>query len=188
MGEETEVKIKIDSKELISSKLTEAGLSKVHDYHERNIVIDKDGKMKDSDKLLRLRTMDDGKSDEVFTYKGSRSGDLKTREEIEFSIDIEKLSKVFDRLGYSTAFKYEKKRQVWKGDKLEVVIDELPYLGLFIEIEGGEEDIVDLLEELGLSSKEKITETYLELFESYKEENEVESDFLVWENFDIEDM
>ena len=188
MDKETEVKVKIGSIDRMSSMLKDAGFSKEEEYHERNVVIDKDREMKDSDRLLRFRKTENSKKKQLFTYKGPRTGEMKTREEIEFTVDIDSLSKVFERLSYSTAFKYEKKRQVWKRDDLEVVLDDLPYIGLYMEIEGTRNQIKALLNELDIQSDDTITKNYLELFESYKEEHDIEAEFMTWESFELEEI
>ena len=49
-------------------------------------------------------------------------------------------------------------------------IDELPF-GLFLEIEGDEEQITSIASELGYKTDEKILVTYWDLFADYKREN-----------------
>lgn len=185
MPKETEVKFRVDSKEEIVSRLEKIGFSRGDEYRERNLVVDKGGTLKDSDKLLRFRRIENTKTEEVFTYKGPREGSLKTREEIEFETDIRKLLKIFSRLGYEAQFKYEKIREVWKRGDLEVMIDDLPFLGLFVEIEGEEKDIEELAKSFQFSMNESITETYLELFAEYKSKNDIDRENLVWEDFEL---
>ena len=61
----------------------------------------------------------------------------------------------------------EKKRQVFLFDKTAVSIDELPFIGTFVEIEAQSSDrIRDILEMFHLSENNAVRENYTELIES----------------------
>ncbi len=188
MTKETEVKFKVEKKDVITSKLRKSNFGREDMYHERNIIFDKDGEMKETDRLIRFRKIKNSLSKEIFTYKGPRENNGKTREEIEFETDVKKLMSIFKKLGYSPEFKYEKRREVWRKGNVKIVIDELPFLKTFMEIEGAEKDIERTARKLELSMDRAITDTYMELFERYRKENDVDEDFLVWDSFTIEDL
>ena len=74
-------------------------------------------------------------------YVGSDNyaGGVKSRLELETEVgSAEVLSGILSQLGFSPAFRYDKRRTTWRfaePSRPEVVVDETP-LGLFAEIEG----------------------------------------------------
>jgi adenylate cyclase class 2 len=70
-------------------------------------------------------------------------------------------------LQFEPVFRYEKFRAEWEGERGHVVLDETP-IGNFAEIEGTGEWIDEVARDLGVTSKDYITETYAGLFFSWK--------------------
>jgi adenylate cyclase, class 2 len=106
-------------------------------------------------RVLRLRRVA-GRA--IFTFKESLSDSagIKRRREDETAVeDADALASILDALGYRPAVVYEKHRETWLVAGAEVVIDELPF-GLFVEIEGGEESIIEAerVLELGATAAE----------------------------------
>lgn len=102
-------------------------------------------------RVLRLRRVD-GRA--VFTFKEREQTDAaikRQREEETEVADADALAAILDALGYHPALVYEKRRATWRVAGAEVVLDELPF-GLFVEIEGEEEAILDAEKLLGLES------------------------------------
>src|SRR2546421_179289 len=60
----------------------------------------------------------------------------------EIGADADALASILEALGYRPALVYEKRRAAWRVAGAEVVLDELPF-GLFVEIEGEEEAILE---------------------------------------------
>jgi adenylate cyclase class 2 len=90
----------------------------------------------------------------ALTYKGPRAeGDLKRREEVEF-----------EAMGLRETFRYQKRRSVWRVGECEIALDELPYLGWFVEVEGPTDRAVRAgLEALGLADAELLSADYIHL-------------------------
>jgi adenylate cyclase class 2 len=117
--------------------------------------------------LLRLRKYGDRW---VLTHKakGNSSGPHKVRVETETRVeDGSKMEGILRGLQFEPVFRYEKFRSEWEGERGQVVIDETP-IGNFAEIEGAGEWIDEVARDLGVTSKDYITETYAALFFSWK--------------------
>ena len=113
-------------------------------------------------RVLRLRRKD-GRA--VFTFKErdtSGSAVKRQREEETDVSDAEALASILVALGYRPALVYEKRRETWRVAGAEVVLDELPF-GLFVEIEGEEERILEVEKLLGLEDAEAEHAPYPEL-------------------------
>lgn len=92
------------------------------------------------DSVLRLRQI--GKRG-ILTFKErlpSASGMKHRREEETRVENPAAMELILNALGFWPALVYEKRRETWTLGKAEIVIDELPF-GLFMEIEGTEQDI-----------------------------------------------
>jgi adenylate cyclase class 2 len=73
--------------------------------------------------------------------------------------DAAALDAILCALGYTHALVYEKRRETWHLDTVEVVIDELPF-GWFAEIEGETEAILAAERRLDLADAEAEHATY----------------------------
>jgi len=90
--------------------------------------------------VLRLRRIGNRG---VLTYKESLPArlDMKHRREYETRVDDpDAMELILEALGLTPALVYEKRRETWRLGQTEIVLDELPF-GLFMEVEGPEEDI-----------------------------------------------
>jgi len=113
-------------------------------------------------RVLRLRRKG---SRAIFTFKerGATGSAIKRQREDETEVsDAGALADILDALGYSPALVYEKRRETWRVGGTEVVIDELPF-GLFVEIEGEEDEILAAEKLLGLETAEAEHAPYPEL-------------------------
>jgi adenylate cyclase class 2 len=98
----------------------------------------------------------------VFTFKeslGDSSGIKRRREDETVVEDADALAAILEALGYTPAIIYEKRRETWLVANIEVVIDELPF-GLFVEIEGREEFILEAERLLELTEAETEHKSY----------------------------
>lgn len=99
----------------------------------------------------------------LLTFKGPvETAVMKSREEIETSVEHPGvLRDILHRLGLRERVVYEKIRESWQLGECEVVLDELPSLGLFIEIEGsGVAEIQQARDTLQLGGHEEIRDSY----------------------------
>ena len=74
--------------------------------------------------------------------------------------------RIIELLGYKLTAVYEKRREYWRLDDVEVVLDELPF-GLFMEIEGTIETIDAAEKKLGLKEVEREPRGYPRLTVKY---------------------
>jgi adenylate cyclase, class 2 len=117
--------------------------------------------------VLRVR-VENGKS--RVTFKGPvQPSHMKVREEFETLVgDGEVLLKIFEELGLHVWFRYEKYREEFSHEDVIVAIDETP-VGVFVEIEGGEQGIEAKAAALGRSSADYIVDSYRSLFLQHRD-------------------
>ena len=112
--------------------------------------------------VLRLRRV--GKR-AILTYKErfpTRS-DIKQQREDETRVgNPDAMELILEALGFTPALVYEKRRETWTLGTAEIVIDELPF-GLFMEIEGPEQDIRDIENKLAIKRLRTEPATYPQL-------------------------
>jgi adenylate cyclase, class 2 len=177
MPVEIEAKFKVDSFDALRERLRARGATFVGDHLETNMFFDtEDRSLLASDKGLRLRVSRDlstAVEKYVLTYKGPRQhGTLKSRDENEIVVgNAADAATLLDRLGFSRVLSFEKKRQTWKLDRCTVELDEVPFLGLFLEIEGpGEAAVLKVRDALGLSDSPILKGSYVALLTTYLQE------------------
>ncbi|OQA32027.1 MAG: CYTH domain protein [archaeon ADurb.Bin336] len=169
---EKEVKFRIDDIANMKKKLEQLGLECKGREFQRTIRFDNKGELKE--KGLNLRVRSGSKNTLTLKSKISHKEIIRQREEIELEIsDIEKMKLIINKLGFRDEKIMENYRTTYTSNCCEVVIDELPF-GNFIEIEGEEKDIFDLIKKLGLDETKIINKTYWGLFREYKKENNLQ--------------
>ena len=165
-----EIEVKLTGANL--ERLREAGfqLKQVKPRHfEDNWLLDSpDRRLLEGGAALRVRATASGG---LVTYKGvvheNTGSMLKIREEIESEVEEPaRIVELFERLGFHRTFRYQKFRTtyglVMDDHELEVAFDETP-IGNFIEIEGDERTVLQVLKKAGLSEADTIRESYPEL-------------------------
>ena len=157
MMHEIETKFRLTDPETLTVRLAaDADVTHIRDDFEENTILD------DSDRSLLTRgcglrvrrAFDPAHPDQAvttLTFKGPRDSDpaltaaaVRSREELETTVgDTRPLLLIFERLGFIPVIYYEKRRATWQADQVEIVVDEMPQLGWFAEIEAAS---VELLE------------------------------------------
>ena len=165
---EIEAKLKVGSLAQIERKLTELGAEFVAEQLQSDSHLDNAGAiLLSTDRCLRLRRqVVDGSARHILTYKGGKEdSEFKKRREIETEIkDADSMRRLLAELGYEQVLVVEKTRRLWRLDRCEVALDELPSLGHFVEIEGPDEkEIADVQQRLGLSDLPHIAKSYAHL-------------------------
>jgi adenylate cyclase class 2 len=198
MARETEIKLKINDVaalrrllKRIGARLAIPGIARVH---EVNVIFDTpQGGLAKHGQLLRIRTetaQASGKSETkarkprvVLTFKQPvpQSADAlpengahfpyKVREEIEAEVaDSANLTRIFEGLGMSGWFRYEKYRTTFRmpaskawAKGLLIELDETP-IGTFVELEGPASAIDRGAHELGYSKRDYVLKNYLTLY------------------------
>jgi adenylate cyclase class 2 len=189
MANEREIKLRVEDEKALkralarmSAKPVGAGGGRVHEW---NVIFDTpQGGLARHGQLLRIRKeTPQGKRKKgerarvVLTFKKpavAAEGDghgHKVREEIETEVkNDEALRKIFEGLGMSGWFSYEKYRTTlklpgsakWAND-LVIELDETP-LGTFLELEGPAGAIDRAAAELGYLKKDYIVKSYLAIY------------------------
>ncbi|MCA1555453.1 MAG: class IV adenylate cyclase [Acidobacteria bacterium] len=164
MGTEVEKKYRIGSDEAarLRGRLVTVGAERSGEEFEENTLYTGPG-LEGRNRVLRLRRVNGGRA--VFTFKESLadSSGIKHRREDETTVENpDALAAILDALGYTPAIVYEKRRETWLVAGVEVVVDELPF-GMFIEIEGGEESILEAECLLELTATETEHKSYPQL-------------------------
>ncbi len=198
MARETEIKLKITDVPAFHRALKRIGArpagprsSKVH---EENVIFDTpQGGLAKHGQLLRIRTETPevrGKSKKagpkqrvVLTFKqpmvqtpvagleSASYGSYKIRDEIELEItDPGNLTRIFEGLGMSGWFRYEKYRTTFRlpaskawANGLLIELDETP-IGTFVELEGPASAIDRAAEDLGFTKHDYVLKNYLRLY------------------------
>jgi adenylate cyclase class 2 len=187
LAQETEIKLRISDSRALLRLLKKLGARPVGggtgSVHQENIIFDTpQGQLAKHGQLLRIRT------EIPKPNKSQRSGPPKKRflltfkrpmpkaihkvsDELELEIsDAGALCKIFEGLGMSGWFRYERYRttfrlptsQTWAHGLL-IELDETP-IGTFVELEGPAEAIDRAAEQLGFSKRDYILKNYLALY------------------------
>jgi adenylate cyclase, class 2 len=151
----------------VLQRLKEAAAEDRGEAFEENTIYG-GGALQRGTSVLRLRRVG---SRALLTYKERfpNASAVKHQREEETAVDDPSATAlILDALGFKPVLVYEKRRQTWSLGPTEVVIDELPF-GLFMEIEGGEQDIHDAEQRLGIDGLPAEHETYPQLTEKHGE-------------------
>lgn len=136
---EKKYRLTAEQREQVLQKLREVGAQFEAEDSEENVLY-RGGDLNFKSSILRLRKT---ANKAVLTYKEALPGesDIKRRIEQETAVeDAEKMHEILRSIGFVPSLVYEKRRQTWQFETVEIVVDELPF-GLFLEIEGSEEAI-----------------------------------------------
>ena len=159
---EYEVKFKIKNKKLILNKLKNLGAKDLKEKKEINIIL------KSGSKAVRVKKT--GK-DGIITIKETvrRNIRAKVRKEIESRVsDADIMIEIFKRLGFSELKRFEKIRHTFKLDNTLILVDRLPFMGYFVELEASsEKNLKRTSKKLGLDYNMASGESYDNLFFSY---------------------
>jgi adenylate cyclase class 2 len=174
---EIEAKMSVPDLDVVRSRLRELGAEGGRRTLETNTFFDtEDRSLLAADEGLRLRRNHDeasGADEHVITYKGPRQhGQVKTRDEVEVTVgDYDDAAQLLERLGFIRVLSFEKRRESWKLGGCKVELDELPYLGTFVEVEGpNEQAVLDVREQLGLSDRPMVKSSYIAMLMGYLQE------------------
>ncbi len=168
MAQEIEVKFALKDRAGLVRKLHELGAQRLYnETFEDNIVLDRRGELRTKGSMLRVRKF--GRY-ALATFKGPLAfeGGVKTREEVQTGVESFELAiQLFDSLGFKPVIRYQKFREVWRVNDVEVVIDRTP-IGDYFEIEGALEVIRTVAESLGMSMESGIRQSYAELYRQHR--------------------
>lgn len=169
-ADEVEIKFRIEDAAELRRRLRAAGFRLVTPRtHEDNQLYDfPAGRLRRRGELLRLRRY--GEQWKLTHKAKGAAGRHKRREETEITVEDGKaLAHIFDRLGLQPSFRYEKYRSEFTDGVGHVVLDETP-IGEMGEIEGPARWIDRTARKLGLSPAQYITDSYAQLFLTWKKQ------------------
>ncbi len=177
-AEEIEAKIRVADPEAFRSRLIDRGRTAGETVFEINRLFDDaGGSLRRAGAAVRVREefreADGLPVRTLLTYKGPRAESrMKRRPEAELAIEAAgPLVEILVAVGLSEAFRYEKRRTPFHGGGCEVVLDEVPHLGHFAEVEGPTEEAVFAeLADLGLADEPLIRRGYVSLLIEHLEE------------------
>ncbi len=162
---EIEAKLKVDSFETVRKLLSEHGASFIAQRTQADYYFDTpESTLTKTDQCLRLRTESDAKAKRlILTYKGPKQvDDFKKRKEVNLDVtDAEAIECLLDALGYNRSLAFDKRRSVYEFGGCEVALDELPLIGVFVEIEGPDSDCIARVQKtLQLTDAPQVMDSY----------------------------
>lgn len=177
-NKEIEIKFKIQNPDELRKKIAIDG-KLMGKAFERTVRFDtKDKSLEKEGKFIRVRS---GFSNTITFKRKIENKEFREREELELEIsDLDKMRKIIQNLGFDKELIMEKYREKWNFRNVEIVIDTLP-MGTFIEIEGEEENIRKAAQFLGLDFKDKILETYWEIWDEFRKEKNIQSESITFD-------
>ena len=168
---EREIKLRFDSADEAREKILALGAAPLlgRRLQEDCLFDTDDEQLRRQRSTLRVRS-EGGKS--LLTFKGPAiPGLVKIREEYETVVaDGAVLNTILEQLGLHCWFRYEKYREEFTNDDVVIAVDETP-VGVFVEIEGGEDAIHETARALGRSPSDYITDSYRFLFLQHRDAN-----------------
>jgi adenylate cyclase class 2 len=171
MATEREIKLRFDSASEARDKILALGATPLlgRRLQEDCLFDTEDERLRLQRSTLRVRS-EGGKA--LLTLKGPVvPGLVKIREEFETVVaDGAVLQTILEELGLHVWFRYEKYREEFSSDDVVIAIDETP-VGVFVEIEGGEDAIHATAVGLGRSPADYITDSYRFLFLQHRDAN-----------------
>ncbi len=180
MPVEIEAKMKVERLDPVRDRLKALGATFDGDALETNVFFDtEDRALLAGDRGLRLRVakaVPSGEMSNTITYKGPRlHGPLKSRDERELDVaNPEDAVNLLESLGYLRVLSFEKRRQSWVFGGCKVELDELPHLGVFVEIEGtNETSVMKVRETLQLSDRPLVKASYIALLMTYLQDHHI---------------
>jgi adenylate cyclase class IV len=191
MPTEIEIKIKVADLASMRHRLNELAAADHGAMLEVNTFFDRpDESLRRADCGLRLRTETPlvdapggsgspasalaGRA--TITYKGARNkSEMRSREEYNLAVDpAPHAAAILEALGFVRTISFEKRRHTWHMDDCEVVLDELPHFGTFVEIEGPSEAAVRAVQaRLGMAEQPGVADTYIKMMVEYVRTHDV---------------
>ncbi len=167
--------VKLDT---LRRRLVAEGARSLGAHFESNTVFEaQDGSLMASGRLLRLRSQEwAARFRHVLTIKlpvevPAGAGQYKVRDEREVEVaDASAMQLILEGLGYSAVARYEKVREPWRLDGVEVELDVLPFMEA-VELEGEPGAIEAAQRRLGLDKMAMSTKNYHELHQEWLQRN-----------------
>ena len=161
---EREIKLRFEAADQARDAIVRAGGTALRGRRlQEDCLLDSDDRdLGGRQSVLRVR-MEHGRS--LLTFKGPvQPSRMKLREEREtVAADGETLLYILEQLGFRPWFRYQKYREEFGWRDAVIALDETP-IGVFVEIEGSEQTIVEAAAALGRSPADYIVHSYRALY------------------------
>jgi len=136
------------------------------------------GILEEDKAILRVRKID---KRTILTYKKQIQNDFGVKQHTEYETevsDVDSIENIIRVLGFKLGMVYEKRRQTWHLQHVEVCLDQLPF-GLFMEVEGkiSEIGLIEMLLELEDFEVENNTYPKLTYHHGIEKEGVIEARF-----------
>jgi adenylate cyclase class 2 len=163
-GVEVELKYLQADLEEVRRRLVEAGarLEQQRGLETNQVFDDDEESLHQSKRLLRLRN-----GNELTVKLPLEDDEYKSRTEINLDVAEGDIEGFLSALGYENRWSYQKWREGWDLKGMWVTLDELPFIGSVVEIEGDRERIDSTADRIGLSGKPTSTANYQTLYLDY---------------------
>ena len=170
MAMEIEAKFRVASHAPVRDRLGALGAEYLGRVLETNRIFGRsDGSLRARGCGLRVRSteLEDGaKPEATMTFKGPvASGFYKSRQELEVTVDDpEVAAEMLIAMGFERILCYQKRRESWTLDNCRIELDQLPRLGLFVEVEGPDDDAIrSVAAAIGLGDAPHVRESYVRM-------------------------
>jgi adenylate cyclase class 2 len=177
---EREIKLRFESGAAARQAIASSGARLLRPRRlQSDALLDRDGApLRGAGCVLRVRIEEDRA---FLTFKGApQLSTMKVREELESGVaDGPLVIGVFERLGYSVWFRYEKYREEFALDDVTIAIDDTP-IGTFVEIEGPAAGIEAAAAALGRGPSDYVVLSYRALFLQYCDERGIEPSHMLY--------
>jgi adenylate cyclase class 2 len=132
---EIEIKAKVSDKQALIERITQAGVKLSNPIKQHDVVYGRKDAVDNApgSHWLRIRTENDDKI--IFNLKQSHQGGLDSIEHETEVSDAEELASIILRLGFTLYSDLTKTRQKAKYNDIEICVDDVEGLGVFIEAE-----------------------------------------------------
>jgi adenylate cyclase, class 2 len=178
---EREIKLRFPDPEQARSSILGAGALPLRGrrFQEDCLIDTEDQALRRRFSVLRVR-IETGNM--RLTFKGpAQSSHMKLREELETGVaDGEVVLRVFERLGYTVWFRYQKYREEFSHEDVVIALDETP-IGTYVEIEGTEKGITGMALALGRTETDYVLDSYPSLFLKHRREYGLYGEHMVFE-------
>jgi adenylate cyclase class 2 len=164
---EKKYRLTVQQRERVLQRLKDGGVEDRGEEFEENTIYG-GGPLQRGKSALRLRRVG---ARALLTYKERvpQASAVKQQREDETAVDDpQAMALILEALGVKPVLIYEKRRHTWSLGRTEVVIDELPF-GLFMEIEGSEQEIEAVERTLGIDDLPVEHDTYPALTDQHGE-------------------
>lgn len=165
---EVEQKFHLKNPEKLRADLRRLKTRRLSSGLELNEFYDRRSELRKRKSILRLRLKPGKKA--YLTFKGPRlRSKFSKRLELETPVDFHRMKAILKAAGFKKVFTYRKFREEYRLGKSWVVLDRVPRLGNFFEIEGRAGDITRLSAKLGVRFQDRENRTYLEMLSGVRD-------------------